>query len=304
LSVSRMIDIGGTKIQVRGSIVRIARLDGEKFLFADDPEAIIRSLRKQSSRVDLFTFIQKVSDTNPKYGYMREWDNLAVLPISTFDKWWNEQIGFKARNKAKQAEKKGVVIREAPFDDELVHGIWQIYNETPIRQGRKFAHFGKDLDTVRSEEATYLDRSIFLGAYLDGRLIGFIKLLWDYDGSQAGLLNIVSLIEHRDKAPTNALVAHAVRICADRNTPYLVYSNFAYGKRTRDSLSDFKERNAFQRVNLPRYYVPLTAVGSMALKLGLHKRISEHVPEWMILKLREIRKNWLHRQMQSAPEGT
>jgi len=299
-----MIDIGGTKIQVRGSIVRIARLDGEKFLFADDPEAIIRSLRKQSSRVDLFTFIQKVSDTNPKYGYMREWDNLAVLPISTFDKWWNEQIGFKARNKAKQAEKKGVVIREAPFDDELVHGIWQIYNETPIRQGRKFAHFGKDLDTVRSEEATYLDRSIFLGAYLDGRLIGFIKLLWDYDGSQAGLLNIVSLIEHRDKAPTNALVAHAVRICADRNTPYLVYSNFAYGKRTRDSLSDFKERNAFQRVNLPRYYVPLTAVGSMALKLGLHKRISEHVPEWMILKLREIRKNWLHRQMQSAPEGT
>lgn len=304
MSVSRMIDIGGTKIQVRGSIVRIARLDGEKFLFADDPEAIIRSLRKQSSRVDLFTFIQKVSDTNPKYGYMREWDNLAVLPISTFDKWWNEQIGFKARNKAKQAEKKGVVIREAPFDDELVHGIWQIYNETPIRQGRKFAHFGKDLDTVRSEEATYLDRSIFLGAYLDGRLIGFIKLLWDYDGSQAGLLNIVSLIEHRDKAPTNALVAHAVRICADRNTPYLVYSNFAYGKRTRDSLSDFKERNAFQRVNLPRYYVPLTAVGSMALKLGLHKRISEHVPEWMILKLREIRKNWLHRQMQSAPEGT
>jgi hypothetical protein len=233
-----------------------------------------------------------------------EWDNLAVLPISTFEHWWNQQIGFKARNKAKQAEKKGIVIREAPFSDELVHGIWEIYNETPIRQGRKFPHFGKDLDTVRREEATYLDRSVFIGAYLDGRLVGFIKLLWDLDGSQAGLLNIVSLIEQRDKAPTNALVAHAVRACADRKTPYLVYSNFAYGKRTSDSLSDFKERNAFKRVDVPRYYVPLTAIGAAALKLGLHKKISEHIPEWMILRLREIRKNWLHQQMQSAPEGT
>jgi hypothetical protein len=299
-----MIDVAGTKVQVRGSLVKIARLDGEKFLFASDPASIIQSLREQGQRVDLFTFIQKVSEPAPKYNYPMEWDNLAVLPISTFENWWNEQLGFKARNKAKQAEKKGIVIRETPFSDELVHGIWEIYNETPIRQGRKFPHFGKDLDTVRREEATYLDRSVFVGAYLGSRLVGFIKLLWDVDGSQAGLLNIVSLIEQRDKAPTNALVAHAVRACADRKTPYLVYSNFAYGKRTSDSLSDFKERNAFKRVDLPRYYVPLTAIGAAALKLGLHKKISEHIPEWMILRLREIRKNWLHQQMQSAPEGT
>lgn len=299
-----MIDVAGTKVQVRGSLVRIARLDGEKFLFASDPASIVQSLREQGQRVDLFTFIQKVSEPEPKYNYPMEWDNLAVLPISTFENWWNQQLGFKARNKAKQAEKKGIVIRETPFSDELVQGIWQIYNETPIRQGRKFPHFGKDLDTVRREEATYLDRSVFVGAYLGSRLVGFIKLLWDLDGSQAGLLNIVSLIEQRDKAPTNALVAHAVRACADRKTPYLVYSNFAYGKRTSDSLSDFKERNAFKRVDLPRYYVPLTAIGAAALKLGLHKKISEHIPEWMILRLREIRKNWLHQQMQSAPEGT
>ncbi len=299
-----MIDVAGAKVQVRGSLVRVARLDGEKFLFTSDPDSIIQSLRKHSPRVDLFTFIQKVSEPGPKYNYPMEWDNLAVLPISTFEHWWNQQLGFKARNKAKQAEKKGIVIREVPFSDELVQGIWEIYNETPIRQGRNFPHFGKDLDTVRREEATYLDSSVFVGAYLDGRLVGFIKLLWDFDGSQAGLLNIVSLIEQRDKAPTNALVAHAVRICADRKTPYLVYSNFAYGKRTSDSLSDFKERNAFKRVDLPRYYVPLTAIGTAALKLGLHKKLSEHIPEWMVLRLREIRKNWLHQQMQSAPEGT
>jgi hypothetical protein len=300
----QMIDVNGTKIRVSGSVVRIARLDGEKFLFASEPESIIRALRGAKQRIDLFTFMQKVSETVPKYSYPIEWDNLAVLAISTFDHWWNQQLGFKARNKAKQAEKKGIVIREAPFSDDLVRGIWEIYNETPIRQGRKFPHYGKDLETVYKEEATYLDRSVFLGAYLGDRLVGFIKLLWDYDGSQAGLLNIVSLIEQRDKAPTNALVAHAVRVCAEKKTPYLVYSNFAYGKRTSDSLSDFKERNAFQRVDLPRYFVPLNPIGAVALKLGLHKKIADHIPESMILKLRDIRKTWLHGRVQSAPEST
>jgi len=299
-----MIEIDGVKIQVRGSLVKIARLDGEKFLFTGDPESILAGLRDTRQRIDLFTFMQKVSNTSPKYSFPMEWDNLAVLPISTYDHWWNHQIGFKARNKAKQAEKKGIIIREVSFGEELVRGIWEIYNETPIRQGRPFPHFGKNLDTVYKEEATYLDRSVFVGAYLENRLVGFIKLLWDYDGSQAGLLNIVSLIEQRDKAPTNGLVAHAVRICAERKTPYLIYSNFAYGKRTSDSLSDFKERNGFQRVDIPRYYVPLTLVGATALKLGLHKKISEHIPEGLIVKLREMRKFWLDRRIQSSRQST
>ena len=297
-----MLQIDGINIQVRGSLLKVARLDGEKFLFTSDPESIVSGLRQH--RVDLFTFIQKVSDTEPQYKWPMEWDNLAVLPLTTFDEWWNKQIGFKARNKAKQAEKRGVVIREVPFSDELVKGIWEIYNETPVRQGRKFPHYGKDLETVYREEATYLDRSVFLGAYLDEKLIGFIKLLWDYDGSQAGLLNIVSLISERDKAPTNGLVAHAVRACTERQTPYLVYSNFAYGRRTRDSLSDFKERNAFKKVDLPRYYVPLSLVGRAALGLGLHKKLSERIPESAILKLRELRKQWYGRQLQVGQENS
>jgi hypothetical protein len=299
-----MIEISGNNIQVHGSLAKIARLDAEKFLFADDPGLIIDALRNSKYRIDIFTFIQKVSETSPKYSYPMEWDNLAVLPISTFDHWWNQQIGFKARNKAKQAEKKGTTIREVPFSDSLVQGIWEIYNETPVRQGRKYPHFGKNLETVYKEEATYLDRSVFIGAFLDNKLIGFIKLLWSADGYQAGLLNIVSLIEHRDKAPTNALVAHAVRICAEKKTPFLVYSNFAYGKRSHDSLSDFKERNAFQRVDLPRYYVPISGIGQIALRLGLHKKISEQIPEWMVVKLREFRKSWYSRQMEGASEST
>ncbi|OLC92767.1 MAG: hypothetical protein DMG35_12600 [Acidobacteria bacterium] len=52
-----------------------------------------------------------------------EWDNMAVLPVSTFEHWSTQQSGFEARNKARHAEKK-VVVREVPVDDVLVRGIW------------------------------------------------------------------------------------------------------------------------------------------------------------------------------------
>ena len=93
------------------------------------------------------------------------------------------------------------------------------------------------------------------------------------------------------------------RICAERKTSFLLYSNFAYGKRDHDSLSDFKERNGFQRVDLPRYYVPLSPVGNIALKLGLHKKISERIPEGIILKLRDFRKSWYERRPSAAAEN-
>jgi hypothetical protein len=283
-------------------VIHIARLDGEKFKFLDDPEELLGRVRQCGRRIDLFTFMQKVSETKPKYPYPMEWDNLAVLPISTFKHWWEEQIGFKARNKAKQAQKKGVTLREVPFDGTLVEGIWQIYNESPIRQGRRFPHYGKDIETVRCEAATFPDSSIFIGAFVAERLIGFIKLVTDETRTQAGLMHIVSLLGHRDKAPTNALVAEAVRACANRKISHLAYSNFAYGKKQRDSLSDFKERNGFQRVDLPRYYVPMTNAGRLALRLGLHHRMADRLPESLAAKLREFRNRWNSRKLPTAAE--
>ncbi len=291
-------------IRIRGRLLRIARLDADKYQFVDDPEPLLEGLRKCGRRIDLFTFMQRLPAVPPKHSYPFEWDNFAAVPISTFDQWWNKQIGFKARNKAKQAEKKGVVLREVPFSEELVKGIWEIYNECPIRQGRRFPHYGKDLETIRREEATYLDSSTFVGAYLGDKLIGFIKLMADQTRTQAGLMNIVSLISQRDKAPTNALVAQAVRICAERGIPFLVYSNFAYGKKQSDSLSDFKERNAFQRMDVPRYYVPLTAFGRLAFRLRLHHRLADRVPESVAAKLRELRNNWYARKFQTATEAS
>jgi hypothetical protein len=296
--------IENIEIKTTGRFLRIARLDADKYQFLDDPKPILDALKKSRKRVDLFTFVQKLPDTTPKFTYPMEWDNFAAIHISTFNDWWTKQIGFKARNKAKQAEKKGVVIREVPFSEELVGGIWEIYNECPVRQGRKFPHYGKSLETVYREEATYLDSSIFIGAFWENKLIGFIKLVSNQTHTQAGLMNIVSLIQHRDKAPTNALVAQAVRACADRGIAYLVYSGFSYGKKLRDSLSDFKERNGFQRIEVPRYYVPLTPLGKLALRFGLHHRLLDHLPESAAAKLREFRETYYNRKLQAATEAS
>ncbi len=292
------------EIRVSGGLVRIARLDADMYHFVTDPVAMVEALRASGTRVDLFTFTQNVAETTPKYTYPMEQENLAVLPISTFEHWWDKQIGFKARNKAKQAEKKGVVLREVPFGEELVRGIWEIYNETPVRQGRPYPHFGKSLETVYREAATYLDSSTYIGAYVGEELIGFIKMVADEAGVQAGLMNIISKIGHRDKAPTNALMAHAVRAAATRGIGNIVYSHFAYGKRERDNLTDFKERNAFVRVDLPRYYVPLTSWGRVAFKLGLHHRFVDRLPEDMGEKLRDLRSKWYSRTHQSAKAST
>jgi hypothetical protein len=292
----------GKEIRVEGFLCRVARLDADKYKFLEDPKPILEGLRKSGARIDLFTFLQELPETSPKFSYPMEWDNLAVLPVSTFDEWWNKQIGFKARNKAKQAQKKGVVLREATFDEDLVRGIWEIYNETPVRQGRKFPHFGKTLDEVRKMSATFPESSIFIGAYLGEKLIGFIKLTTDDNGTQAGIMHIVSRIDQRDKAPTNALVVQAVRSCADRKISRLVYSHFAYGSKQTSTLSDFKERNGFQRIDLPRYYVPLSPVGSIAFRLGLHRKFVDLIPGPMLAKIREMRDSWYNRRFSASTQ--
>lgn len=296
----RLIEVCGREVRIEGRFLRSARLEGDGYEFIDDPEALLAGLRSSGHPIDLFTFMQRLPETAPKYGYPMEWDNFAALAVSTFENWWTNQIDNKIRNMIRKAERKGVVVREAAFGGDLVRGISEIYNECPVRQGRRFPHYGKDLRTVFEEEATFPERSVFLGAYCDGRLIGFAKLVSDETGTQAGLMNILSMHAHRDKATTNALIAQAVRSCAERGIRYLVYSQFAYGKRERSGISDFKEHNGFRRIDVPRYFVPLTRKGAAALRLGLHRRLTDRLPEPVLASFRELRRVWYGRKAQAA----
>ncbi|MGH7896574.1 MAG: hypothetical protein ACREQQ_01385 [Candidatus Binatia bacterium] len=292
--------IAGRHVWIEGRLLRVARLELDKYDTVDDPGAIGEALRESPVRVDLFTFMQKLPDTSPKYAYAMEWDNVAALTISSFEHWWTEQINDKTRNVVRVAERKGLATREVPFDDALVRGISAVYDESPVRQGKRFRHYGKDLETVRRENGTFLDRSRFIGAFLDSQLVGFAKLVCDEDHRQAGLMQIVSMIRHRDKAPTNALIAAAVRSCAERRIAHLLYASFAYGNKREDSLTAFKRHNGFRRVDLARYYLPLTWLGRGALRLGLHHRLRERIPEPLLARVRAARSRWYARRLPRA----
>lgn len=290
------MELCGKEVRIERRLVRIGYLDGEGYQFLEDPEVGLQSLRHSNIPIDLFTFIQKLSDPMPRYKYPMEWGNVAVLRVSTFNEWMTHQINFKVRNKIRKAEKSGVIVREIPFDDALIRGVHAIYNEAPIRQGKRFWHYGKDLETIRRMKATFLERSVFIGAFFQGALVGIAKLVANEDWTQAGLMHIVSMIQYRDKAPTNALIAQSVRSCADRKIPYLWYANFSYRQKQNDSLAEFKRYNGFQKLELPRYYVPLTAAGRIALRLGLHHSIADRVPEPLAATYRRVRSLWYRRR--------
>ena len=170
-----------------------------------------------------------------------------------------------------------MTVKVVSFDDDLVRGIHRIYNETPVRQGKRFWHFGKDLETVRRELATYLDRSTFIGAYWNHELIGFLKMV--YVNSVAMLFHILSMNAHYDKRPMNALIAKAVEVCEQEGISHFVYGQFVYGNKHQSSLVEFKRRNGFEQFNFPRYYVPLTLKGAAFVRLKLYKGLGGLLPE-------------------------
>ena len=198
-----------------------------------------------------------------------------MVPTSSFDAWWTA-LPQESRKNVRLAEKRGVVVRTVPFDDELVHGIKKIYDETPVRQGRPFWHYGKSFEAVKKENLTYLDRSVFVGAYVDEKLIGFIKFI--QVDEVATLIQILAMAEHRDKKPMNALLKHTMEVCAQKGLAYLTYGKYNYGVNQDSSLAEFKRRNGFIEIRFPRYFVPMTALGKIAISTGLYKGWKTLIP--------------------------
>jgi hypothetical protein len=292
----KQVEVNAIKIEdkvfvVKGAFLKIAALKAEDEVDIENPSAIVAELAKCGLGADILTFRQRIPDSEPKFqDYYMEWDNFAVIPISSYEHWWDKQIRFKARNKFRKAEKSGITIQQVPFSDELVRGLMDIYNETPIRQGRPFWHYGKDFDTVKNENATYPDSSYFIAAHHNTELIGLVKFV-NY-GKYASIMQIISKIKDRDKAPNNGLIAKAVEICANEGIPHFVYANFIYGKKGADNITEFKESAGFEKVDVPRYYIPLSLKGKLAMKYKLHHGFKQLLPEKAVLLLLDYRNRW------------
>ena len=158
-----MLSVDPTALEITGTFLRTARLAEEWYHDLDAPESFIENLKRAGRNADLFTFWQRLPDTEPRYSFRLEWETIAVLPVTTYEYWWKTQINNKTRNLVVKAGKKGVVVRKAEFDDKFVEGMTAIFNETPVRQERKFLHYGKTFETVKRQFSRFLFREEILG---------------------------------------------------------------------------------------------------------------------------------------------
>jgi hypothetical protein len=279
-----------TRVIVQGKGIKMASVHDEEWIEGElvkDPASFIGQLKKQGLNADVFTFGQKVPDTSPKYSYHMDWDNVAAIPIASFEDWWENRLPQVSRKNVRRSEKRGVTVRPVKFDDQLVAGMLEIFRETLVKQGIPFAHHGKDFATVKAEHGTMLNRSEFIGAYHGDELIGFVKLV--YMGKIASVLNIIGMDKHYDKRPTNALIAKAVEVCAQKGMTHLLYGKFTYGRKTNSSLREFKYRNGFEEIRYPRYYVPLTLRGRIFVSLKLYRGLLGTLPPGAIAFLLKSR---------------
>jgi hypothetical protein len=265
-------------IKKRCGLVTLAVIQGEEWSEGEpvaDPEALVQSLR-QAPLADIFSFARPLPACEPSYPFHFEWDNVAVVKLSEFSQWW-DSLPQETRKNVRRSQRRGVSVRRVDFDDKLVCGITKIYNETPIRQGRKFLHYGKSFDQAKLANATYLGRSNFIGAFFNNELIGFIKFVMV--NNVARIMQILSMEAHADKRPTNALLAKAIGVCCENGATHFIYGKYVYGRKQASPVTEFKRRNGFEQLDFPRYYVPLTGLGAFAIRCGLHRGLAHFLPE-------------------------
>lgn len=269
---------------VSGRIVRIAKLRHEWFDFLEDPRATVRALQKSGNGADLFTFLQDLNDTRPPYRFYREAASAAVLPVTTYEAWW-QSLDPRVRNKIRKAQKAGVELRDVTLDEDFARDVEIIYNESPIRQGRNFWHFGQSAASIHEELSSLFGRCYFVGAYLRDELIGFAKLC--HGTNILRTVHIIGKLAQRDKPVQDGLIARAVEICEEQGISSLQYGSWSSG-----SLGAFKIKRGFMRVDYSRYYVPLTYRGRIVLRLGLHHGLKDRLPADLRAPLTALRLSW------------
>jgi GNAT acetyltransferase-like protein len=288
------LKVGENALFTSGRWIKKAVVHDEDWLEGEleDPELCVKRLKERGLhrlRADIFTFSQKPPKTVPQYRYPMKWDSVAVIRLTCFKDWW-EGLPQETRKNVRRSQKRGVVVRVEELDDDLVRKIIDVNNDSPVRQGKHFAHYGKTFDQVKKDQSTYLGRSAFICAYAGDELIGFLKMV--YRGETASILQILPRASHQDKRPANALIAKAVELCEARGVSCLVYGMFNYGNKRDSPLLEFKIRNGFEEILMPRFYIPLTVKGSVCMKLNLHRGFLAVLPPSVITLGVRARAKW------------
>jgi hypothetical protein len=303
-----VLEYRGKSIFVKGTWLRIAQVLDEQWLDTElpDPELCAKVLKGQKRgglHADVLTFAQKIPITTPKYDYYTEWDSIAAVQTASFRTWWNG-LPRQSRQNVTRSQTRGVRILVKPLDDSLIHGIMGVNDESSIRQGKSYTHYGKTFAEVKKDHSSFIDRCDYLCAYVGEELVGFIWLI--YGGEIASILQILTKASHKDKRPANALIAKAVALCEAKGLSYLTYGAFNYGNKKRCSLREFKERNGFSEILVPRFYVPLTLWGNFCMKAKFHRGLIGILPHVAIMGGIRVRSllsdSWHPRRLMSTIE--
>lgn len=297
------MDVDGKKLFAEGKWLRVARVRSEEMMVneLENPELYIKKLtegRNPEVKADIFTFTQKIPATRPKYPFPMEWDSVAAIHLVTFKDWW-ESLPQETRKNVRRSQKRGVVIRIKEFDDDLIEGIQDVNNDSPLRQGMRNAYYGKSSEETRKLYGEFVGRCDFICAYYEDELIGFLHLV--YRGGVASILNLTTKPSHFDKRPANALMAKAVEICESRHISYITYGLYNYGNKRDNPLREFKVRNGFEEILMPRFFVPLTSWGKLCMKVKLHKGLVGILPHSVILAGIKVRALWYNFRYFSKP---
>ena len=62
----------------------------------------------------------------------------------------------------------------------------------------------------------------------------------------------------------------------------MLYGQYTYGKKTSSPLIEFKKRNGFEEVRVPRYYIPLTPWGRVVVALRLYRGLLGLLPSGVV----------------------
>lgn len=289
-----VVDINGKKLIATGKWLRTAKVRGEEMMESEleNPEVYIEKLKGHANdalKADIFTFTQKLPAVSAKYPYPMEEESVAAIHLTSFKEWWDD-LPQESRKNVRRSQKRGVTVKIKEFDDDLIQGIRQVNDDSPLRQGMPNGYYGKNYHETKKLYGEFVGRCDFICAYFGDELIGFLHLV--YRGDVASILNLTTRPSHFDKRPANALMAKMVEICEAKGVSYISYGLYNYGNKRDHPLRTFKIRNGFREILMPRFFIALNTWGSLCMKAKLHRGLIGILPHSLIKIAAGARSVW------------
>ena len=201
-------------LQITGSVLKTARLRSELYVQLEDLDSFCsRRSGHRCLRTDILTFLAGHQRPRPKITRSitrpkgSQYFRSRHMTSGSGCRLYN-----KPRNTLRKALKSGIEVRLEEFSESLLHGIKAIYDESPVRQGKRNRHYQERLgDNQKRARHVLGEKPVHRGLFFrrDDRLRESDVF------SRFGSLHKFSLESQPSRqSANNAILAKAVEICA------------------------------------------------------------------------------------------